>query len=243
MVSGSDGISDDRESGVVEREAAADGKARWIFLDLDGTIADSVPGISFSLHVAFAAVGKLLPVKDVRGFIGPGIRTILKNLDGGLLESELDVMERCYRASYDHDGCLRSVLYPGVDETLRELAKRKLQLFVVTNKPKLATANVLDKFGLTGLFMEVVSRDSRTPVYGTKGEMLRELVEGHGVDPACARMIGDTAEDWTAAREAHLPFIYAAYGYGDVRAAEVERIGEFAQLLKMLGQVPQSPNQ
>ncbi len=226
----------------MERKAALTDRAYWVFLDLDGTIVDSVPGISFSLHEAFAAVGKLLPVDDVRAFIGPSIRTILRNLDSELLDSEVDVMERCYRQSYDHVGCLQSVLYPGVEETLRELVKRDLRLFIVTNKPKVATGNVLGKFGLTELFTEVVSRDSRTPVYGAKSEMLRELLDRHDVDPVRARMIGDTAEDWMAARAARLPFIHAAYGYGELHESEIEKIGEFEQLLEMLGPIPEGPS-
>ncbi len=79
-------------------------KARWIFFDLDGTLADSLPGLQASISEALQSGGRRLRVADLRPYIGPGIRTILRNLENDLTETELDGMERCFRASYDTSG-------------------------------------------------------------------------------------------------------------------------------------------
>jgi phosphoglycolate phosphatase len=191
-------------------------KAGWLFFDLDGTLADSLPGLQASISDALQSGGRRLRVEDLRPYIGPGVRTILKNLESDLTEAELDGMERSFRASYDTEGVRNTVLFDGVKSTLEALKASGVELFVVTNKPKLATANLMEQRGLAGLFRETLSRNSREPVYASKGEMLRDLVARHGVDVTRAMMVGDTAEDYEAATDAGMRFAFAEYGYGAV---------------------------
>lgn len=195
-------------------------KADWFFFDLDGTLADSLPGLESSIVEALASGGRTLRVENLRPYIGPGIRTILKNLEPGLTEQDLDGMERCFRASYDVNGVRNTLLFDGVKATLEVLRDAGAELFIVTNKPKFATANLMEQHGMAGLFREMVSRNSREPAYASKGEMLVELVSRHGVDVSRAVMVGDTAEDMHAAREAGMRFAFVEYGYGDVGAED-----------------------
>ena len=211
-------------------------KARWLFFDLDGTLADSLPGLEASIVEALESGGRRLRVESVRPYIGPGIRTILKNLEGDLTEAQLDDMERCFRGSYDINGVRNTEMYEGVKQTLEVLKANGAELFVVTNKPKIATANLMAQHGMTGLFTEVLSRNSRDPAYASKGEMLRELVERHGVDSEQAWMVGDTAEDYHAAMDAEMHFAFVEYGYGDVSGdVECVRLSAFAQLVDVCG--------
>lgn len=188
----------------------------WFFFDLDGTLADSLPGLQASIVEALASGGRSLRVEDLRPYIGPGIRTILRNLDPGLTEQEIDGMERCFRSSYDVLGVRNTLLFEGVKATLESLRFAGAELFVVTNKPRLATTNLMEQHGIGGVFREIVSRNSREPAYGSKAEMLRELVVRHNVDLARAVMVGDTAEDMRAARETGMQFAFVEYGYGDI---------------------------
>ena len=204
---------------------------QWIFVDLDGTLADSLPGLTTSIAAAFAACGRAMPQLDLRPFIGPGIRTILQNLSPDVTVAEIDVMEKAFRASYDTSGVLMTELFPGAVPILHALRQGGCELFVVTNKPKLATATLLEKFQLTGLFTEVLSRNSRQPPYGGKAEMLHELILHQGADPANSLMVGDTAEDLEAALSCGVPFVHAAYGYGTIPNPEVAAIATLSALL------------
>src|SRR5947208_145309 len=121
---------------------------RWVFFDLDGTLADSLPGLEASIQEALASGGRRLRTVDLRSFIGPGIRTILKNLENDLSESELDSMERCFRASYDTNGVRNTNLFEGVKTTLQRLRAEGAELFLVTNKPQVATTNLLEQQGV-----------------------------------------------------------------------------------------------
>lgn len=209
--------------------------AHWIFFDLDGTLADSLPGLRASITEALASCGRTLPDCDLRPFIGPGIRVILRNIDDRLLNSaisdaELDAMEKVFRASYDTSGVLNTQLFPEVTPTLRALKDSGRELFVVTNKPKLATGVLLQRYDLTGLFTEIVSRNSREPAYGSKAEMLADTVQRHTADPSRSLMVGDTAEDMHAAHAVGMPFVHAAYGYGSIHGEGHTRMEQFSEI-------------
>ncbi len=207
-----------------------------MFFDLDGTLADSLPGIRASIIEALHSGGRTLHVYDVRPYIGPGIRATLKSLEADLTEADLDGMERCFRASYDNVGVMRSSLFRGVKSTLESLRAAGAELFVVTNKPKDPTAKFLAGHKMTDLFRQTLSRNSRNPPYASKGEMLQELVARHRVDVRHAMMVGDTAEDLEAALASGMPFAYAQYGYGKLREDTVcTRLAHFEELATIVG--------
>ena len=208
-------------------------QAHWIFFDLDGTLADSLPGLRVSIAEAFAAVGRNLSDIDLRPYIGPGIRVILRNLDATITEGELNHMERVFRASYDTGGVLNTALYPGVETTLRALKADGRELFIITNKPKLATATLVDKFGLRALFTDIVSRNSRVPAYITKAEMLSDTVTQHHADPTRSIMVGDTIEDMHAADAAGMRFVHATYGYGTIPDAGHTSMARFHHMAEL----------
>jgi phosphoglycolate phosphatase len=208
---------------------------RWVFFDLDGTLADSLPGLQASIEEALRSGGRELRVKDLRPYIGPGIRTILKRLENDLTEAELDGMERCFRASYDTGGVRNTRLFEGVKETIEALKTSGAEMFIVTNKPKLATANLMEQHGLTGMFTEAMSRNSRDPAYASKSDMLRDLVQRHAVDVRQSAMVGDTEEDRRAAVDAGMRFVFAEYGYGEVGDVECDRIERFTELRATCG--------
>ena len=211
-------------------------RARWLFFDLDGTLADSLPGLQASIAEALGSGGRSLRVADLRPYIGPGIRTILKNLEADLTEAELDGMERTFRASYDTTGVMNTALFDGVKESLERLKAAGATLFLVTNKPWLATANLIEQHSMKDLFAEMLSRNSREPAYSSKGEMLCELVSRHNIDVNQALMVGDTAEDHHAARMANLPFAFVEYGYGELdEAVNCLRVTHFKDLPKLCG--------
>ena len=194
---------------------------------------DSLPGIEYSLLGAFSELGQCPNIKDLRSLIGPGIRTILTNIEPSLAESELNLLERSYRESYDTTGCLKSALYPDVLETLDQISGKGVKLFIVTNKPRKATLRMMAKFNLSSYFHEVLTLDSRTPHFKSKGQMLEYLIKKHRVIPPIARMIGDREEDKTGADDANIPFIHATYGYGKLPVREMKSIDHFSALLNL----------
>jgi phosphoglycolate phosphatase-like HAD superfamily hydrolase len=187
---------------------------RSLFFDLDGTLIDSCPGIAAALALAFRAAGRTMPAADLRAVVGPPIRIIATRIDPTLTDAELAQIETVYRAEYDSDGWRDTVLFSGVVPVLQDLCTAGARLFLVTNKPRIPTAQILKHFGISEIFDDVVTRDSRTPGYAGKAEMLSEMLIRHSLAPESTIMIGDTAEDEEAAMLNRLEFIHAAYGYG-----------------------------
>jgi phosphoglycolate phosphatase len=192
----------------------------WLF-DLDGTLLDSLPGIEYSARAAFAACGLAIGEVELRTLIGPPIRTILAKMaladtTGGLSEEQLDRLVQAFRSIYDSEGWKRTPHYAGAAQLLRELHARGKRLFVVTNKPRHVSLRILQAGGTLELFEEVVTRDSREPAYEDKQEMMRSLMERHGLQQQDCLMVGDTIEDAEAALQTGVPFCLMTHGYGDV---------------------------
>lgn len=185
-----------------------------ILFDLDGTLVDSLPGIEFSVRQAFSQCKLPLAKKNLRDLVGPPIRTILSQAGNISDESSLDALERAFRVSYDSEGWRKTSSFSDVDEVLRMMRERGHRLFVVSNKPRQAALRILERAGFLRYFEAVVTRDSRSPHYREKGEMIGDLLSQQGIVRAECVMVGDTAEDGKGASESGIKFILVTHGYG-----------------------------
>ena len=206
---------------------------KTLVFDLDGTLVDSSPGIATSLAMAFQAVGRVMPTADFRKAIGPPLRGIARRVEPTITDAELDIIEPLYRADYDSRGWRDTVIFDGVVQTLTDLKAHGIRLFIVTNKPVLPTSQILEQFGLQHFFMEVLSRDSRSPAFNSKAEMLADLIERYKLSADSTLMVGDTIEDLETAHTNHVPFLYVTYGFGTVESPHsIDRFPALATLLK-----------
>jgi phosphoglycolate phosphatase len=206
-----------------------------LVFDLDGTLIDSTPGICSALRTAFKSVGRTMPEVNLRRVIGPPITVIARRIEPLLSEAEVVGIERSYRAIYDSDGWRDTLAYPAVADTLRALHRRNVRLFIVTNKPLVPTSNILNHLGLKDLFVEALTRDSRSPHYVSKADMLSDLIGRQRLQSNTTLMIGDTNEDQEAAHVNGLDFLHATYGYGSVTVpgGHVDHFSEIAALLNI----------
>jgi len=213
-----------------------------VLFDLDGTIVDSLPGIEFSVREAFTACKLPLPDQHLRELIGPPIRTILSRAGNVVEQSRLDALEKAFRSSYDTEGWLKTVSFPEADRVLRALRERGFRLFVVSNKPRHASLRTLEKENVLDCFEAVMTRDSRSPGYQTKEEMIGAVLMEGRFSSADGVMVGDTMEDATAAARAGIPFILMRHGYGDQSRISslpvAHAIDHFLQLLELLTKEP-----
>jgi phosphoglycolate phosphatase len=187
---------------------------RHAIFDLDGTLIDSLPGIGWSIQAALSACGMAAGPFDLKPLIGPPIRAILAAVSGVGDAPALDRLERAFRSSYDSDGWRKTVLQPGAGDALEELRSRGVALWLVTNKPRLATRMILRELFSEGCFRETVCRDSRTPFFESKAEMLDDLLDRRNLPRRECLLIGDTLEDAQAASAAGLRCALVPHGYG-----------------------------
>ena len=185
-----------------------------IIFDLDGTLIDSRQGVQESIEHAVHKVLPDLPMVDFSPFIGPPIKKILTNALGPLNDSHLQEISLEFREVYDSEGCLKCSLFSGVRETLDELTSRRIPIDLATNKPRKATDLVLNHLQLTRYFKGIKAPDPRCGTSTPKKEMVQELMESQFLGMENTIMVGDTMEDWEAARAASIGFAACLYGYG-----------------------------
>lgn len=194
--------------------------ARVLLLDLDGTLVDTVPDLAAALNRLMGSRG--LPpfgLADTAAMVGDGVAALVRKAFAahGLDPDEEAVPS--FASDYERHAAEQSRLYPGVRETLHDLAGQGWRLAVCTNKPERAARVLLDAVGLLDM-MDAVGGGDSFPVRKPDPAHLHATLRTAGGIPARAIMIGDHANDVAAAKGAGLPCIFAAWGYGPSWMAE-----------------------
>jgi len=187
---------------------------RTIIFDLDGTLVDSAPGILGAFAGAFAACALEPLVPLVPGLIGPPLRAMLQELSGVADPLVLDRLTAAFKAHYDGAGCLETTPFNGIEAMLEAITDAGVPMHIATNKRALPTRRILAHLGWTALFDRVYCLDDFAPPLRDKTALLARLLVDAGLDPARCVYVGDRREDALAARMNHLPFFWAAWGFG-----------------------------
>lgn len=118
-------------------------------------------------------------------------------------------------------------LYPGVKETIRELA-RDHKLFMVSNCSPKGAVNFMAYSGLTDCFTDSLTYGQ---THVGKDVNIATLVSRYGL--ASPLYVGDTQGDADASHRAGVPIAWAAYGFGHVSDPDYI-IKEFSNLIKLV---------
>jgi phosphoglycolate phosphatase len=204
-----------------------------VLLDLDGTMLDTV----LDLHVAANAMLRELgrpevSVEAIRTYVGRGIPNLVKRCLAGRLDAADDAEPppqealASFRRHYAESNGRQAAIYPGVLEGLEAFKARGLRLACITNKAEAFTRPLLERTGLAGRFDVVVSGD--TLPRSKPDPMPLIWVCGHfDLKPQDMLFIGDSVNDFKAARAAGCPVFLVPYGYNeghDVRNLECDAI-------------------
>ncbi len=189
-------------------------KFEAVLFDLDGTIADSSPGIFNCVRFALSSLGKDIPGEAaLLGFLGPPLFisfTEICGLDEHLAEEAI----RLYRSRYEKCLISENSLFEGIEETLKRLRDAGIKTAVATSKPQKIAERVIDGFNLTGYFSCVCGAAPDDKESG-KSQIIGKALEILEVsDPEKAVMVGDRKYDAEGAKAAGTEFIGALYGYG-----------------------------
>lgn len=187
---------------------------RTLLLDLDGTLADTVPDLEAALNRLMAS--RSLPAFDrpaVAAMVGDGVTALVGKAFAahGCRPDAAAVAD--FTADYDEHVAVGSCLYPGVLDALQGLREGGWQLAICTNKPGRAAGRLLGALGLLPLVQAVGAGDSFAVRKPDPGHLLATLFLVGGT-PARAVMLGDHRNDVTAAAAACVACVYANWGYG-----------------------------
>ena len=203
--------------------------ARWMVLDLDGTLVDSVPDLQASLNRCLVAHGLAGLSRDqVRGFIGDGARALVERGFAARGRVADAAVLQWFLADYGMHAADETACYPGVPEGLSQLRARGWTLAVCTNKPEAPARALLRALGLDGFFAAVGGGDSFPVRKPDPGHLLATLRAAGGLVERSV-MVGDHHNDIEAAAGAGIPAIWAAYGYG-VKVHAQASVAQFSDL-------------
>ena len=214
---------------------------------MDGTIIDSRADLSATVnHTRRDLSLPEIPQEAVLACVGQGAKHLLAHAipeafdlaDAASLPREETVSRlwEIFRSHYAEHMLEHCALYPGVEETLHELARRGCPLGVNTSKPNFATKAILGHFGLDRLFGAAVVAggdcDEKKP--SAKPLVLCAEKLGHALTPD-DWMVGDSWTDLDCAANAGVKGAFCAFGFGSLGEARYSvRLEAFAELLNLV---------
>lgn len=213
--------------------AASGGNMNYesLIFDIDGTLWDSRALVAEGYNIQLNKEGLsryCITAETLKPLFGRVMTEIADVLFADFPEKErYALMARCMETENRHlheNPC--HIGYPGVRETMEELAKTH-RLFIVSNSQQGYPELCISKLGLTGCITgHLCFGDTGT----SKGKTIRALMEKYHIT-SCA-YIGDTQGDYEATVEAGVPFLWASYGFG-TPAGYAGKIDSFEDLLKL----------
>lgn len=197
-----------------------------VIFDLDGTLWDSTETLRFLWTREIRRIGIPRDVSPAQMISGMGLGPVAL---AAHLVPELPPEQRLpfflHVTALEPDYILENgaKLYPGICDTLRSLSK-KYRVMIASN----CVCGYIEGFLRYSGLADTVCDFAHPGITGLpKAENIRLLIERGGIDRAI--MVGDTQLDREAAEGAGIPFVFAAYGFGQVPQAEW-RIDTPAQL-------------
>lgn len=194
-----------------------------VMFDLDGTLVDSVPDIYAALQTSLHVID-MPPVTEVqcRSWVGNGAqvlvnRALLQALKVSTDHPLLDVALDAFYKAYEETNGKQSRLYDGAQELLRALKAESIHVAIVTNKPYEFALPLLASLGLEydGLWGgDSVTHKKPSP------DMLHAAMAHFGISTEQCVMVGDSVNDFAAARAAGCRSIAVSYGYNHGEAID-----------------------
>ena len=202
-----------------------------LIFDIDGTLWDSRALVAEGYNIQLRAEGLghlCVTAEDLKPLFGKVMTEIADVILASVPENQrYDLMDRCMATEnqYLHDNPCH-IGYPGIRETVAKLSK-KYRLFIVSNSqcgyPELCISKLGLKDYITG---HLCFGDTGAE----KGVTIRRLMEKYNIQNAA--YVGDTQGDYEATVQAGIPFIFAAYGFGQPERWD-GKIEKFEDLLML----------
>lgn len=201
-----------------------------IGFDLDGTlwsVIDEACSILKEVISGHPDIKKAVTDEEIKGCMGLVISDIGKRLFPDLDESmQIQLMKEYCKNEQVYLGKHGGTLFPKLEEILKALSE-KYKLFIVSNCQDgyiqcFFKAHKLEKYfidfessGATGL---------------TKGENIKLILERNNLKNSI--YVGDTNGDMNGAKAAKVKFVYARYGFGNVKEYDYV-IDSFEEILTL----------
>lgn len=193
---------------------------RHFLFDLDGTLTDSMPGITRCVQLALRHFGiEVGDLNVLRPFVGPPLRDSFREYYALTAEEAEEAVE-IYGRRYNTEGLYENKVYEGIAEILETLKNGGARLSVATSKPTALAERILSHYGLRGYFGTVSGGEPEGPRALKAGVIECVLKDNEITDRSAALMIGDRKHDLLGAQSAGIDSAGVLWGYGGAEELE-----------------------
>lgn len=203
-----------------------------IIFDLDGTLWDATATVAKAWQASGEKtdfVKEPVSREEVQSICGLPYDVIYQKLFPYLNEAQCnELMQLCAKEELIQLKNYGGTLYEGLEDTLAYL-KGKYRLFIVSNCQSGYIEAFQEFHQLTQYFEDI---DCFGNAHRSKADNIQDIIRRNKLkSPA---YVGDTQGDFNASRSSNIPFIFAAYGFGQISQeaeAKIEHISELKKLL------------
>lgn len=198
---------------------------------MDGTLWDAIDNIVISWNQALKQLGEqnvLVTREKITGYMGKTMdhfaRAILPHYPMEKAMERMHILEKIENDYLREHG---AELLGDVQKTFQKLHHMDCGVYIVSNCQSGYIEAFLDHYHLEELVDDF-------ECYGNTGhgkaDNLKLLIERNHLEKYC--YLGDTQGDYDACKAAGVPFIWASYGFGTVKA-EVLRVSRLEDIIEL----------
>jgi len=204
-------------------------KLKLIIFDLDGVLINSLPNMVYSWNKVRKKFKINKKFSEYYKHVGLDFYDILENLD--IKKKNFLKIKKAY-SKFSIEKFNKIKLYSNVKKTLLELNKIA-PLAILTSKDKLRTARILKK-----LLPEISFKSVQSPTKKFRpkpsSDLLLKLISENNVNLEQVLFVGDSIYDYEMAKRSHVKFVYAKYGYSDLKLNKINTINSINQIFKFI---------
>lgn len=192
-----------------------------LVFDLDGTLTESSETIYQTTLKTFEHFGRTvyLPKEELDKRIGEHFQTIFDDLN--IKVDDIEEFINVYKTLY-FNFINTTKLYPGVEEVLSTLNKKRKKIALLTTKGQEQAQNILHHFKLEKYFDAIMGRRKGIKVKPSP-EPLLHICNSLSVFPSQAIMIGDSELDVRCGKNAGAKTCAVTWGYRSKVILEKEK--------------------
>lgn len=186
-----------------------------VIFDLDGTLLDTLDDLTDSVNFAMRTMGwKERSKKDVRSFLGNGIRVLMKKSSpDNATEEEFEIAFKAFKEYYDIHNQDKTVPYDGMIELMKRLKLKGIKMAIVSNKVQEAVDVLKDKFFSD--ILEYALGDTPGMARKPEPDSCYKALELLGSSKEDTVYVGDSEVDLETAKNAGLDCIAVLWGFRD----------------------------
>ena len=190
-------------------------KYSYLLLDLDGTVTDSMTGITRSVQYALKHFGiEIKELSLLQPFIGPPLKDSFKEFYH-FTEEQATLATSKYHEYFSSKGIFENAVYAGIKDFLQKQKKENKQILLATSKPEILAKQILDHFELS-FYFDFIGGATFDDSRSSKKDVINYVLENCQLKNKLDKciMIGDRKHDIEGAKANHISSAGILYGYG-----------------------------